>query len=833
MRHAIPFFFFIFLGCPLFAQKVVYKGRVTDAETGEGIPFVNVFFEGTQIGANTDFDGFYQFSTQTPKDTLVAKYIGYRSSKKAVGKIGTVNTDFQLKQDIQTTEEVLIVAGENPSWRIMREAVAAKDKYDKRNIPAYEFNSYNKLEADMDNIPDRLRKTKIMRKIEKVLESADSLAGDDGQTLLPFFVSESLSKVYVTNNPQRKKEYIEKTNVSGIGLDDGSFISQLIGSTFQEYNFYKNRLNIFERDFVSPLSSGWKQFYEVYIQDTVIIVGKTAYQLELYPKRPQDLAFYGKIWIDTTDFALIQVDLEIRKSANLNYVEKFKIQQNLIPTTSGHLVPSKTRLVLDIMEVGTSAGILAKGYTSNRDYIVTEPKPSSFYDTRVELSPDVQAIEPDFWEMNRHDSLTFQELEMIKMIDTINNIPVVKSYVEVANILVNGYYELGKIDLGPYLFTYAWNDIEGHRIQIGGRTNENISRKVELGGYAAYGFLDGQWKYSGTFRFIPERIPWTEVGVTHSYELEQVAFLDNDFSINALFSAFVRFGTILQNKPLYITTNEVFAQREIFKFFNQKIRLRNRFMEPVWDFSYSMESQESPTASVQTNISTSELILESRYARNEIWLMNDNNRVSLGTKYPVFFFRYTLGLDGVLGGNFHYNKFYAGVQQSFPVGTFGRGNYILEGGFIPNSVPYPLLIQHLGNESIVQNSTAYNLMNYFEFVSDRFLALHYLHNFDGNIANRIPLLKKMKVRFIAQTAMIYGTASQDNIDIIISDENGPVSAENPPFNTFARNTPYAEVGYGIDNILTFLRVTAVHRLTYINAPNARRFGLFVSAHFKL
>jgi len=42
---------------PVNAQVTKIMGTVTNAATGEPIPFVNIYFEGTTIGATSDFEG--------------------------------------------------------------------------------------------------------------------------------------------------------------------------------------------------------------------------------------------------------------------------------------------------------------------------------------------------------------------------------------------------------------------------------------------------------------------------------------------------------------------------------------------------------------------------------------------------------------------------------------------------------------------------------------------------------------------------------------------------------------------------------------------------------
>src|SRR5204862_6500735 len=114
-----------------------------------------------------------------------------------------------------------------------------------------------------------------------------------------------------------------------------------------------------------------------------------------------------------------------------------------------------------------TAGMPEKFYTSNRYCSVNDPRPPEFYDDLLVVKEDASTKGNDFWEERRHDSLTATEKYVYSMIDSIKNVPLVKTYVEILNIAVNGYKKVGKIDIGPYLFVYANNNIEGHRFRIG------------------------------------------------------------------------------------------------------------------------------------------------------------------------------------------------------------------------------------------------------------------------------------------------------------------------------------------------------------------------------
>ncbi|NJM16723.1 MAG: hypothetical protein HC896_16350 [Bacteroidales bacterium] len=98
-----------------------------------------------------------------------------------------------------------------------------------------------------------------------------------------------------------------------------------------------------------------------------------------------------------------------------------------------------------------------------------------------------------------------------------------------------------------------------------------------------------------------------------------------------------------------------------------------------------------------------------------------------------------MGLKGALGSDYNYYKVYATLSDKIEINPIGYLKYTLTGGKIFNTVPFPLLELHKGNETYANDVTAFNMMNYYEFVSDRFVSLFAEHHFQGFFLNRIPL----------------------------------------------------------------------------------------------
>ena len=157
------------------------------------------------------------------------------------------------------------------------------------------------------------------------------------------------------------------------------------------------------------------------------------------------------------------------------------------------------------------------------------------------------------------------------------------------------------------------------------------------------------------------------------------------------------------------------------------------------------------------------------------------------------------------------------------LGGIGESRYKIRGGYIFGQLPYLLLENHIGNESMFYTTGAFNTMNYFEFVSDQYASFHYQHYFQGLLMNKIPLMRKLKWRLLATTNILYGSLRQENIDIYPVEFN----------NHLDDGLPYIELGYGIENIFKIIRVDGVHRLTYRDNPNAQKFALKFSLQFKL
>ncbi|HTF80930.1 MAG TPA: DUF5686 family protein, partial [Cytophagales bacterium] len=820
--------------------NTLVKGKITEVSSNDAIPFANIYFKGTDIAVQSDFEGLYTISSDLATDSLVCMSDGYATRTKYITKGDTQVVDFQLDLAVTELATVFITSGEDPAYGMIRKALKQKDKNNKKTLNAYEYENYSKIEIDINNLSEKLKKRRAFKQIGTFMDSLKKIVGEDGQPVLPVYISETISRVYYKNDLPKQTEKILASHIRGIGVQDGSLISQLIGSSFVEYNFYNNYVSILNKEVPSPLTDNWKVYYKFVLLDSMFIDSEWCYKIDVSPKNKQDMAFKGNIWLADSTWAIKRADLAIGKEANINFVDKIKIQQESQRSDIGPYIPIKGRVVVDVSELADSAaGMIAKYYYSSKDLIFNKPQDDSFYKNPVTLDEKALFHTNEYWLTHRHDTLSETERNVYQMVDSLKKLPVVKTYTEIIDIAINGHKKIGIFDFGPYLFLYANNWVEGSRFRLGFKTNTGFSRKVVVNGFLAYGTKDEKLKYGIGTKYIFSRKNWTEGSVNYSYDLNQLAFFNNDTDERGLFSAFTRWGR--QRRPFYSNQLRLNLSSEIFSGLTPSISLKMRDFSPIqsmFKYAHFNNINDTLNGGISSNFANAELSLSVRYAYREIMLQNDNDRISLGTnrQVPILTLGYTQGLKGMYTpfGNsaFDYGKISFRIQQNFNLSFLGTSSFDINAVRYLNYLPYALLTVHPGNETIFTRAQSFNLMNFFEFVSDKYVTVHYMHNFNGFFMNRIPLLKKLKLREFIGFDAVKGHVSPENHRYIPGAFR--IMEDGRPDYQGLGSIPYIEVKYGIENILKFIRIDVIHRLTYKDVNyKIFNFGVKFSGQFKI
>ncbi len=413
------------------------------------------------------------------------------------------------------------------------------------------------------------------------------------------------------------------------------------------------------------------------------------------------------------------------------------------------------------------------------------------------------------------------------MVDTITSIPAFTTYYDIIETFVTGYWNFNKIDLGPLYKTYSFNAIEGHRLRIGGRTSYKFNTKYQIEGYLAEGSLDKKLKYGFGGKYIFNQYLLKSVLFSYKNDIEQLGLGKYALSEDNILSS------ILRRRPNErLSMCEEYSltyQHEWLAGLSNYLILNHRVLFPVPEQMPYFILKNGSVEKELNNITSFDATLRTRIAYNEKFIVGKLNRTSLGTRFPIIDIYYTHGFNDFLGSNFEYDKVLLQIYDRFNMSSLGYSRFILSFGKIWGTLPYPLLELHAGNETNTINNYAFNMMNYYEFVSDQYISLFYSHYFDGFFLNKIPLFKKLKWREVVWGNSVIGTLKDSNKEIMDFLPN-MYSFDNPE--KLNKLKPYVETGVAVENIFRFVRVDAVWRLSYLEHPDISKFGVRVCLQFK-
>jgi hypothetical protein len=796
------------------AQITKVMGKVIDAQTREILPFVNIIFKGTTIGTRTDFNGEYALEVNSAVDSLSASFIGYVTSTKIITPHKFQTIDFELFPDKYTLGEVVIKPGTNPAEILLKKLIARKDSNSGKDIEAYQYETYSKIEFDANNISEEFKNRKIMKPFQFIFENVDT-STINGKSYLPLFLTESLSDVYYRKTPKSNKEIIKATKISGV---DNESMSQFLGKMYQNINVYDNYVNVFDKNFISPIADFGLGFYKYYLTDSSFVGNNWCYKIMFKPRRKQELTFTGNFWVADTSFAVKSIDMRVADDANINFINDAVITQEFERTNNQYWIITKDKLFIDfnlVENTKSTMGFYGKKTNSYTKYIFNQPKEDAFYNTPTNISVEDGSLNKsnEFWTETRHDSLSKDEKAVYTMVDSIKTIPIFKTYVDIIQTLIMGYYVKGKFEIGPYFNIISFNDLEGARFRFGGRTSNAFSTKLMLKAHAAYGTKDETFKYGGGFMYVLNKNPRKSTGLDYKYDIEQLGESQNSFITDNILASLLRRSP--NDKLSMVRELNGFYENEWFNGFSNTARFIHRDIFPLG--STKFEFSDGGQKETMNSITTSEIQFDTRFAYNEKFFYGEFERSSLGTEYPIVEIKYAYGIKGFWNGDYEYHRLQIGLNHWFNVRSFGWSKYILEAGKIWGTLPYPLLKMHEGNETYSYDEYAFNLMNYYEFVSDKYLSFYYVHHLEGFFLNRIPLMRKLKWREVGFVKGVVGSLSEANKEYTTF-----------PTSLHSLTKPYFEAGVGVENILKVLRVNAVWRLSYLDHPNVSKFGILAT-----
>ena len=799
----------------LLAQTSKVRGRVVEAGTGEPIPYVSVFFDGTSIGVSTDDDGRYYLETRDSSATqLTAQMLGYRSASATIpyGVFSEIN--FVLEQDADELNAARIRPDDTYLRSILRQIDEHRSVHDPDLGEDWSVRVYSKIELDATHAEWLVSGGLFGKLLGDVMKYRDTSAVT-GQSYLPILISETFSQKYHMKEPLIDKEVILANRISGI--DPDNFMRQYTGSYLLKTNFYKSTITLFNLDVPSPASAYGHAFYNYFLVDSLEMDGRKSYCLRFHPKRGvTSPTFDGELYIDAEDYGIRSAHVALSKGSNVNWIRHINVDAESQRTEEGAWFPKEEKLFIDFsIAVSDSSRILS--FLGNRELHYGVPDKRMMPQEAL-LSPDVVVtdntveLDPDVWESQRPVPLARREQGIYDMVDEIKHKPSFKAWYTVFRSLIVGYIEgeTTEVAYGPWAQTVKYNATEGWHVGIGFRTTKFFSPCVRVTGKVGYGFRDQKFKGGGSIEYMIRRDKTRKLMLSADYDYKQLgqgsATIAQPNMFNSLLSG--RSGdkqTLMRN--LSLTYEHEFSP--VFTGFlaTESRRLYGNELVPLY----------APDSSLVRSVSVNQIRLSARFAWQERINRGHFDKSHIFTRYPVVGIDLMAGIPGITPDDCQFFRGELSFDWKVPAGAFGFANIHLGAGAILGEVPYPFLKLHEGNQSFFLDKTAFTCMDYYEFASDRWISTMYEHNLNGLLLGRIPLIKKLDLREIITVKVAWGT---------LSEANRRGTAVLPIAGLSTLEKPYVEVGAGLSNLFRVIRVDFAWRLTH-RTETSRNFRVTV------
>lgn len=803
-------------------SQTFIDGRIYDSKTKDPISYANVYIKGTTVGATTNDSGYYQLNLTHQYDSISAMFLGYLETTLPIKKTAKQQINFYLNESQSMLAEAVIVARrESLEDYLIRKILENKDKNDKRHLQNYSYELYNKIELDVKNLSEKFLNRKIFKPFKFVFNNIDSTSGSE--PFLPMLLSENISDVYFTTKMNKTREVVKASKMSGV--NDASF-NEFLNFTYQDINIYDNAYTIIGKQFISPIANACKTFYKYKVTDTLVMDNIVHYKMEFEPKTKGDNTFYGSLVVSENNYAIKNIQLKMAPHVNINFVKNIDIKQEFDLVGNQTWMMTSDYLMIEFKPLEKTPAIVTKKNTVYRNFLLN----SSYNDSVINKLKEELTIEEDkvkkdqaFWDSSRFVPLSKNEAAVYHIIDTLKTVPAYKSYMDIINMLLTGYYPIGPVGLGPILSAVSVNKLEGWRFGLGIKTNEKMCKWAQVSGHIAYGLKDHRLKGDVGVKFLIYKLPRQTIGASYEHEVSKLRRTTDLLATDNLLNVIIQ-----RRKPtfrlLYYDAAKINYNIEYKPGLSVGITLQNiKIEQGLVPFKYLYLNKESVLDTFKT-LRQSEVILNARFAIGERYV-NKNSlfRRSINTfNIPVIQFEYVVGFKKFLGSQFNYHKLMLSYAQTVPIRTIGRLEIKLQAGKIFGKVPFLLSEIHDGNQTYTFSNSAFNVMNDYEFYSDQYLQWNFTHHFDGFFLNRIPGIRKLKLREVIHTRGVWGNVSQ---------QNRAFNQQNDSFIKPLGKIPYVEVGFGLENILKFIRWDVMWRVTHRDNPKAYKWMMTFGFNF--
>ncbi len=773
------------------AQKITISGHVKDKNTGEPIPFANVWIKGTIKGVHTDENAGFSLET-VMGDVICASSVGYMPAELVVKKEGSRNIEIFLCENVLGLGEV-IVRPEVDYGKVLFDSIIMNKKHNREKISS-------------------------IRNFKELVNTTIYLAIDTNSGVKRFIYDFEEFTTSIDNQKYRFTPIFLTEEANGItdskserlyGFEKGIFpkLNQTIKSNVLQYlvvdlDFYRNQLYIFDRAFISPISDNAMMYYNIYFNDSTYSGNSKIYNFSFTPKNRYAKSFTGNFSVNGNDFSLLRVEVYLLEDANINFVNGFSGKVTYKSLPDGRLFLERQEIGMNLSLVSDKDSVAVYGSQrlneiSNGDWLLN--KTSNF-----SVSDNLENINARDWK-NQKEFLTKETADDYKRIDKLKDQPAVKTVDAIGGIVLTSFVNLGKFDVGPVYDIYTNNAVEGNRFSLPLRTGEQMFKYFTIGGIIGYGTKSRDVKYGANIGWQPFK---TDKFIVRLSYADDYSLISQD-----KFLRFVKKNPNTRGNGNFVAS---LTTRERDPYLKEEKRYEAR-IGLYTDKTYELELSPYYIKSSATD--------EVRFVRGETdygkyknygFLFNFRfafrqhfdryyfDRIYFITQIPVINLSTDIGKVKLPGTEINdlgiYLHFHGSILGYYNFGYINM-RYMVNGGYLTGNAPYDMLDMPVGTMSFGYSKYGYNLLHHATFANNLYTNVHLDFNGGGILLNHIPGIRELKLREVISVKCHYGSMNDAYKKVF----------ELPGYYDNKMTYPYTEIGIGFTNIFKILRIEYVRQ----------------------
>lgn len=823
-----------------FSVDTEITGVVRDSVTRETLPYVTIYFKNTTKGTTTDETGRFTIVAKEPGE-LVFSMMGYKEYKIKIKTDGVKRyLKINLPPDMVSLNEVVVSSRRrqkyrsknNPAVDLVKEMIDRKDLTTPQNHDYCSYDHYQKIKYAWNEFQERKRNNPS-KNFGFLYDHTDT--SRYGKSILPVGLRECMSTRYYQKNPSKERSVVHA--LKNVGIDEifpQESVRKTLDEIFQEVDLFSNDITLLSNHFVSPLSNLAPSFYKYFIIDTLVVNGDSCVNLAFTPRTTESYGFTGSLYVTLDSSRFIHhAHFNIPKDINLNFVESMYFEQDFSRAPDGTRLITKDYLAVEFM-IPILPRVYGERLNTYNNYSFEK---NNGFDVMNQNALEVVAsnaenVSPEVWDSLRHVPLSKEEQRTDSLMMKLHSVKFYRGLKNVLSVCANNFIKTKKegsqFDFGPFFSTISANRLEGFRMRVGGETTTYFDEHLFLSTYLAFGCRDKLPKGMASLEYSFNKkklyhieFPVHSLTVFGKYDVGKVgeSFTGSDNILATLFNRTDDRNAIYQQEA------GVNYQNEFYSGFSYNFGFLYKRSFSTWLTKFNRYDADGSFRSID-DYTMSTFKASFRYAPHEKFYQSRRYRTRLNKEHPVFSLSHTVGIDGILGSEYTYNRTEASYEQRFWLSYFGYVDVFLKATKVWNNVPYTLLDVPDASYSYTLKEQAFSLLDPVEFVSNQSLTWDIAYYLNGLILNRIPVIRKLQLREFVTFKGVWGK---------LSDRSNP-NVGNPeglfvfPSTTYEfERKPYMEIGVGIDNVLKLFRLSYIWRLTYKEhsgvPPHGFRFAL--------